>query len=86
MFSFEFESFINVASQGKKMTLLIGLFKILLNFSIIKSLLQFSVFLIFFDKNSKLVKSHPELLQAVSQDEYEEILNFADSLGIEDYY
>lgn len=38
------------------------------------------------DKNSKIAKSYPELLHTVSQEEYEEVLNFADSLGIEDYY
>ena len=38
------------------------------------------------DWSSEIAKSHPELLRQVSSKEYEEVLNFADSLGIEDYY
>ena len=38
------------------------------------------------DKESEVVKNHPELLKTVSQEDYEEVLNFADNLGIEDYY
>lgn len=38
------------------------------------------------DKNSQAAKEHPELLQSVTENEYEEILDFADSIGIEDYY
>lgn len=38
------------------------------------------------DKESEVAKNHPELLQTVSQEDYEEVLNYADNLGIEDYY
>ena len=38
------------------------------------------------DKESEVAKNHPELLKTVSQEDYEEVLNFADNLGIEDYY
>lgn len=38
------------------------------------------------DKKSEVAKNHPELMQTVSQEDYEEVLNYADNLGIEDYY
>ena len=38
------------------------------------------------DKESEVATNHPELLKTVSQEDYEEVLNFADNLGIEDYY
>lgn len=38
------------------------------------------------EKETEVAKKHPELLKTVSQEDYEEVLNFADNLGIEDYY
>lgn len=37
-------------------------------------------------KGSAAAQKHPELLRAPSDEEYEELLDFADSLGIEDYF
>ena len=38
------------------------------------------------DSTLDVSKSHPELLKNVSNEEYEEVLDYADSLGIENYY
>lgn len=38
------------------------------------------------DAQSKYAKQFPELLSKVSDDDYEDLLNFADNLGIKDYY
>ena len=38
------------------------------------------------DKTSKFAKEFPELLNSATNEEYEELLDFADNLGIEDYY
>ena len=38
------------------------------------------------NKESDFAKKYPSLLESSSIDEYEELLNFADNLGIEDYY
>lgn len=35
---------------------------------------------------ASVIKSHPELSRRVTDDEYEAVLDYADSLGIEDYY
>ena len=33
-----------------------------------------------------MLAQHPELARTVTETEYEELLDFADSLGIDDYY
>lgn len=38
------------------------------------------------NKDSKFAKDHPEFLKLPSSDDYEELLSFADNLGIKDYY
>lgn len=38
------------------------------------------------DEDSDCAKNFPELLSAPSSDEYEQLLDFADGLGIKDYY
>ena len=37
-------------------------------------------------KDNPIAKKYPSLTGKTSTEEYEELLNFADSLGIEDYY
>ena len=38
------------------------------------------------NKNSEAAKKFPSLLETSNANEYEELLTFADNLGIEDYY
>ena len=38
------------------------------------------------DASCAQARAHPELLRAPSEKEYEQLLDFADALGIEDYF
>lgn len=38
------------------------------------------------ERSARVLRKHPELGRSVTDEEYEEVLDFADSLGVEDYF